>query len=1340
MGGRGLISADPKFDQAHRWHPGERLNHLFEEQCDRLRDTGDHDALAVVTAERTWTYDDLDRRANQQARFLISQGVRPGDRIGLLFDDPIQAYAGMLAVLKVNAAYVPLDVAFPSERASFIVEDSRITMLLSLSHLTQRLDQIGTRVLNVDDFESEIDSQPGSRLTLDERNDPVDELVYIVYTSGSTGRPKGVAIEHPSICNFVRVASEVYGVERGDRMYQGMTIAFDFSIEEIWVAFMVGATLVPKPAGATLLGYELAEFIESNAITALCCVPTVLATLDRDLPSLRFLLVSGESCPRDLIVRWHRAGRRFLNVYGPTEATVSATWTVVDPEGPVTIGLPLPTYTVVILDTVDDRLLPPGEIGEIGVAGIGLARGYVNRDDLTSQAFIPDFLDITGNPSRRIYRTGDLGRTNDAGLIEYHGRRDTQVKVRGYRIELSEIESVFRDVTGVPQVAVATYPGTSGAIELVTYYTRRRNAPALNHDEVLQKLRAHLPSYMIPRYLEELQVMPLLPSDKVDRSRLPAFTGGLDLGRMQNHVKPATPVERTLATLLAQALGVDEVSVEGDFFYDLGASSLLLAHFCARVRHEPSVPNVSMRDVYMHRSVRALAAALPATVTIPEPVPTPAARFRASTFSYVLCGTLQVLSFLAYTLLVALVVNFGDVWLTKANSWPQLYVGALTLGALAFATACTVPILAKWLLIGRWKPGRIPIWSLGYFRFWLVRTLIQLNPLVLFAGTPLYSIYLRMLGARIGRGVLILSRTPPVCTDLISIGDHVVIRNDCHLSGYRAFAGMIEIGSVSLGRDSFVGERTVVEIDTSIGEGSELGHASCLNVGQQIPAGQSWHGSPAQPCNVSYRAPHSLPMSRLTAFVSGVSQLGTFILIALPLAVLAPAALSRLFPQSLSEFTGWGYYAGQLALSAGLLVGGLVGSLVLVLTVPRLLNLVLRPDRVYPLYGFRYAIQRTMERVSNSKLLTGLFGDSSYIVNYLQWLGYDLCEVEQTGSNFGIEIQHQNPFLVTLGSGTMVSDGLSLLNADFSPTSFRLSRTVVGANNYVGNDIAYPAGGRTGADCLLATKVMIPMEGEIREGVGLLGSPCFEIPRSVSQDHTFDHLKTEEELARGLRSKNRHNLVTVGLLLLMECVELFGILVLAEVASQLGGYLGPMVWAADAFVTLLFSLTYSIALERLALWLGPLPPQLCSIYQREFWRHERFWKLSGSPVAELFSGTPVKVLYWRLVGMKIGRRVFDDGCAITEPRLVSIGDDCTLNAGSCIQCHSLEEGVFKSQPTTVGAGSTLGISTLVHYGVTIGDDASLDADSFLMKGEEVERGGHWQGNPARTAARREGGS
>src|SRR4051794_11735917 len=303
--GRPQVVVREHTNNAVRWKAGERLNHLLEETCIR------HAANdAVITDGATLSYRDLNRRANQVARHLIAQGIRSGDRIGMLFDKSVETYVAMLAIMKVNAAYVPLDAAFPIERMRFILGDAQITAIVSMSAFSERLAPLDVQKVSLDSAKRAIDAKSASRLTGVPRT--FDPICYIIYTSGTTGNPKGVAIAHASICNFVRVAAELYGYAPGDRVYQGMTIAFDFSIEEIWVPLMAGATLVPARPGAALIGDELADFLRDRDVTVMACCPTLLATIERDLPKLRILLVGGEACPQNLVARWYRPGRRIL--------------------------------------------------------------------------------------------------------------------------------------------------------------------------------------------------------------------------------------------------------------------------------------------------------------------------------------------------------------------------------------------------------------------------------------------------------------------------------------------------------------------------------------------------------------------------------------------------------------------------------------------------------------------------------------------------------------------------------------------------------------------------------------------------------------------------------------------------------------------------------------------------------------------------------------------------------------------------------------------------------------------------------------------------------------------
>jgi hypothetical protein len=290
----------------------------------------------------------------------------------------------------------------------------------------------------------------------------------------------------------------------------------------------------------------------------------------------------------------------------------------------------------------------------------------------------------------------------------------------------------------------------------------------------------------------------------------------------------------------------------------------------------------------------------------------------------------------------------------------------------------------------------------------------------------------------------------------------------------------------------------------------------------------------------------------------------------------------------------------------------------------------------------------------------------------------------------------------------------------------------IGPHNFLGNSIAYPAQGKTGANCLLATKVLVPIDGEVRENVGLLGSPSFEIPRTVERDGSFDHLIAGDGLRKRLAAKNRHNIITMALYLFVRWLFFFAVTLVAGAVADLYASLGASVIAMANVVILLFGIAYWILVDRLVTLFLPVRPLFCSIYDRRFWRHERFWKVPAGPgVIQIFNGTPFKTLFWRLLGVRIGRRVFDDGLWVTERTLVVIGDDCTFNAGGGIQSHSQEDGAFKSDITTIGAGVTLGVGAFVHYGVTIGDGAVLAPDSFLMKGEEIPPQEYWGGNPAR---------
>src|SRR5260370_14421219 len=317
-----------------------------------------------------------------------------------------------------------------------------------------------------------------------------------------------------------------------------------------------------------------------------------------------------------------------------------------------------------------------------------------------------------------------------------------------------------------------------------------------------------------------------------------------------------TGAESLFAEVLADVLRVDRVSVDSHFFDELGAGVLVMAHFCARVRKRGNLPSVSMKDIYRHPTIRSLAAAL-ADVVPSSPKSSVAAAIEVTTptsaLEYGLCGALQLLFFLGYSYVAVLAAAQGYEWISAGSGGAEIYLRLVLFSGAGFLVVCTVPIVAKWMLMGRWKPQQIRIWSLAYVRFWIVKTLIRSNPgALLFIGSPLYVLYLRALGANVGPRVAIFSRRVPVCTDLFTIGAGAVIRKDSFFRCYRAKAGQIETVAVTLGREGFVGERTVLHINTSMGDGAQLGHASALHSRPAGPDGRRWPGSPAQRTDVNY--------------------------------------------------------------------------------------------------------------------------------------------------------------------------------------------------------------------------------------------------------------------------------------------------------------------------------------------------------------------------------------------------------------------------------------------------------------------------------------------------------
>jgi non-ribosomal peptide synthetase-like protein len=649
-----------------------------------------------------------------------------------------------------------------------------------------------------------------------------------------------------------------------------------------------------------------------------------------------------------------------------------------------------------------------------------------------------------------------------------------------------------------------------------------------------------------------------------------------------------------------------------------------------------------------------------------------------------------------------------------------------------------LPIIAKWLLVGRWKPARFRLWGPAYLRWWTVKTLIRANPMALLTGSPLYVWYLRALGAKIGKNVAIFSRTIPIATDLIHIGDNTVIRRNCSFTGYRAIHGTIQTGTITLGRNATISDETVLDINTSMGDHAQLGHASSLSTGQHIPTGQTWHGTPAEPASptANYQRIQTTHRTTIRKFVYTVLQL-TILLLLVPVLTAAAiylvttvANLNNLETLGTHYLTTPTFYLAIAAVVALAYLALLILAILAILTIPHCARFLIKPGKTYPLYGIHHVAQQLITTLTNSQNLVLLLGDSAYITTFLRLLGYQMTPLIQTGSNFGTQHTHDSPHLTTIGTGTLVSDGLFAINAEFSNTSFRVDRVVIGGHNFLGNNIAFPAGARTGSNVLLATKVMVPTDGPIRENTGLLGSPPFEIPRTNPAHSKFEILDNPGLIRRQLTRKTRYNTRTLALIIAARTIQF--IITAQAIAIAYVFYPQHHILATTAALLAMTLITavYPLLAERAITGFRQLQPQHCTIYDPYFWKHERLWKFGTYPI---LPGTPFQNILWRLSGVHIGHRVFDDGSVIPEKTLVTIGDDAVLNAGVTIQNHSLEDGVFTSDRSTIGADTTIGTNAFVHLATTLADHTTLDAHAFLMKGSQTAPHTTWTGNPAEEA-------
>jgi amino acid adenylation domain-containing protein len=576
--------------------PGHTLADLFEAQAARTPG-----AVAVVDGLTRLTYADVDRRASQIARSLRDAGAAPDALVGVMVERSADLVIAILGILKAGAAYVPLDPAYPADRLAAIVADARATLIVTRETLLDRLPSFTGATLCLDRDRDRVMRQSSDRI---ERSASSTNLAYVLFTSGSTGRPKGVAIEHRSIVTFVNWARGVFPPEDLAGVLFATSICFDLSAFELFVPLSTGGTVVV--AGSVL---DLPALPARDEVTLINTVPSAMAELvrARGVPaSVTTVNLAGEALPAALVeaIYASTSTRAIYNLYGPTETTTYSTFAEVPRGAPVTIGRPILNTRVYVLDR-DGGPVPAGVAGELYIGGAGLARGYYGRPDLTAERFVPD--PFAARAGARMYRTGDLCRWRQDGTLEYLGRLDRQVKVRGFRIELAEIESVLARQPGVRACVVVA----EGGATLVAYVESDEH-PAAAVDAWRRAVRQALPDYMVPSAFRVVDRFPLTPNGKLDVKALPRAAGSSAVPETRENSAaldaPRSDLERTLTAIWTSVLKIDRVGLHDDFFA-VGGHSLLAAQVVSRIYDACGV-QLSLRTMFDASTIASLAGVL----------------------------------------------------------------------------------------------------------------------------------------------------------------------------------------------------------------------------------------------------------------------------------------------------------------------------------------------------------------------------------------------------------------------------------------------------------------------------------------------------------------------------------------------------------------------------------------------------------------------------------------------------------------------------------------------------------------------------------------------------------
>jgi non-ribosomal peptide synthetase-like protein len=1260
---------------------------------------------AISDAEGALSYRELMREVNAAAARLVIAGVGRGDRVGIRIPSGGRLlYISILSVLLAGASYVPVDADDPQERADTVFREANVLGFIGADGVFVRDPALTpTQPRSADDAASISTSTTGG-FTVVPSVVPEDDA-WIIFTSGSTGTPKGVAVTHRSAAAFVDAEARLFlrdePIGPGDNVLAGLSVAFDASCEEMWLAWRSGACLVPAPRSLVRSGVDLGPWLIAHGITVVSTVPTLAGLWPLEsLELVRLLIFGGEACPPELVDRLAVDGREVWNTYGPTEATVVACATVLERGELVRIGSPLAGWDLAVVDE-HGQPVGEGESGELIIGGVGLARYLDPAKDAEKYAPMPTL------GWERAYRSGDVVRFESAGLV-YVGRVDDQIKLGGRRIELGEIDAALAALPGVAAAATVVQTTPAGNRILVGYLLPAGEVGLFDSDAAASRLRDELPAALVP-LLAVVESMPTKTSGKVDRTALP-----WPLPLPEGTIGELTPTESWLAEQWVAILGIRVTGPDDDFFAH-GGSSLTAAQLISAIRVRFADARVA--DIYDRPRIGALAAELdsraPAVARERRSVvPTPRSTQLLQTVLGIPLHILAGARWIIYLLIANnLLVAFGSRWAHHVPWW------VIAVGILVFVTPIgrmAIAAVGARLLLRGIVPGDYPRGGNVHMRLWLAEQVARLVGAANLAGAPWISYYARALGATIASGVD-LHALPPI-TGMLKIGAGASIEPEVDLSGYWVDGDIVRIGAIAIGAESAVGSRTTLLPGTRIGKGAEIAAGSAVH--GRVQAGQLWAGSPAVRIGKARHAwPDERPpraKRRLVAY--GFGSLG---LSALPIVGIA-VGLLILGATVVSSPTLEDASLRALAALPLAVAGAGLTFAVLVVAVIRALGTGVRPGVYAVRSRIGWQVWATERLLDSARSLLFPFYASLFTPVWLRLLG------ARVGKNVEASTVLLLPRLTTIDDFAFLADDTMVGSYELGHGWLRIDESRIGRRAFLGNSGMTGPGRTVPRNGLIAVLSATPRKA--KNGSSWLGNPPVRLRRAVTD---FDETRTFRPLIRLRVARLLWELCRFVPVVLTVAIGLGVLLLLEVILRDLGlwwtiGLSGAVLLAAGATAA---------AVSTAAKWalVGRIRVREHPLWSSFVWRNEvadTFVEMVAAPwFAVAATGTPALAVWLRTLGVRVGRGVWCETYWLPEADLVSLGDGATVNRGCVVQTHLFHDRVMVLDAVTIAPGGTLGPHSVILPAAAIGENTTVGPASLIMRGEFVPSSSRWAGNP-----------